>query len=167
MSLSDLLCCAVLLDGGPSSTKGDLVEELLTHLAEAGHVTHADIPALRDAVLRREQLGSTGIGRGLAIPHARYASLSRALGILAVCRQPVEFDSLDGEPVDLIVLVLAPPAEPGRHLGAVARDGERLLRCLADVAFCQRLRQVKLAECVDPERWLREILDDHSSSSPF
>src|SRR6185437_14649271 len=100
MCPSDIFVRTAILDGGPSVAKAELVGHLLTLLAESGHIPVESVPELRDAVMRRELLRSTGIGRGLAIPHARYAGVTRPLGILSVCRPPVEFDSLDGEPVD-------------------------------------------------------------------
>ena len=146
MPLADIFNTTAVLDGGPALGKADLVGQLLTLLAEAGHVPHADVPALQAAILRREHLGSTGIGRGLAIPHARHAAVARLLGVLALCRPTVNFDSLDGEPVDILALCLFPPDRPGQHLGEVSRGSEGLVRNLADEEFCRRLRQARSAE---------------------
>src|SRR5579862_8714747 len=112
MSLGDIICHTAILDGGPAVGKADLVARLATLLADAGHVPHADVPAITAAVLRRERLGSTGIGRGVAVPHARHAAVARPLGVLAVCRPPVWFDAIDAEPVDILALVLTPPDRP-------------------------------------------------------
>src|SRR4051812_5380994 len=98
MCLADIFIRTAVLDGGPAASKEELVGQLLALLAATGHVPRAVVPAILAAVLRREQLGSTGIGKGLAIPHARHPSVTRPLGILAACRTPVDFGSLDGEP---------------------------------------------------------------------
>lgn len=146
MSLADIFVCTTILDGGLTLSKAELVGRLLILLAQTRHVPHADVPALQDAVLRRERIGSTGIGKGLAIPHAKHQDVQRPLGILAVCRPPVEFDALDGEPVDIIALILSPPDQPGQHLGEASRGSEGLVRRLADERFCGRLRRAESAE---------------------
>jgi mannitol/fructose-specific phosphotransferase system IIA component (Ntr-type) len=89
MPLADIFVHTAILEGGPGLGKADLVSSLLEWLAEAGHIPHAEVPTILDAVLRRERLGSTGIGRGIAVPHARHPAVARTLGILAVCRAPV------------------------------------------------------------------------------
>jgi mannitol/fructose-specific phosphotransferase system IIA component (Ntr-type) len=149
MSLADLFVSTAILDGGPAIGKAEVVGRLLTLLAQAGHIPHDDVPALQNAVMRREQLGTTGIGRGVAVPHAKHAAVVRPLGILAVCRRPVWFDSLDGEPVDIVALILSPRDRPGIHLGEASRGSEVLSRNLADEGFCGRLRQARSAEEIE------------------
>jgi mannitol/fructose-specific phosphotransferase system IIA component (Ntr-type) len=179
VGLTDLFVCTAVLDGGPLLGKATLVQQLLTRLAKAGHFPDTQVPAVLAAVLRREQLGSTGIGCGVAVPHTRHAAVPRPLGVLAVCRQPVGFDALDGEPVDLVALCLFPPDRPGDHLGEVSRRSAGLSRHLADADFCRRLRQATSAEeiaelvemegrgmtrrewaaCTDPAAMLRLLRD--------
>jgi mannitol/fructose-specific phosphotransferase system IIA component (Ntr-type) len=149
MSLSDLFVRTAILDGGPDLGKAKVVDRLATLLAGAGHVPQADVPAIIAAVLRRERLGSTGIGRGVAVPHARHAAVGRPTGVLAVCRWPVEFDAVDGEPADIVALILSPPDRPGIHLGEASRGSEALSRHLADDGFRGRLRQARSAEEVE------------------
>src|SRR5262245_56052223 len=141
MPLADIFDTTAIIDGGPDLPKAKLVGHLLTLLAQTGNVPHADVPALQIAILRRERLGSTGIGRGLAVPHAKHHAVQRPLGMLAVCRPPLEFDALDGEPVEIIALFLSPPDRPGQHLGEASRGSEALVRRLADENFCGRLRR--------------------------
>lgn len=146
MSLASTFVFTAIIDGSTAVSKAELIGRLLTLLAQAGHVAHAAVPDMRDAILRREHLDSTSIGEGLAIPHAKHQDVQRPLGVLAVCRPPVEFDALDGEPVDIIALILAPLDRPGQHLGEASRGSEGLVRRLADEPFCQRLRQAESAE---------------------
>jgi mannitol/fructose-specific phosphotransferase system IIA component (Ntr-type) len=146
MRLGDFFVSTMILDGGPALSKDELIGRLVTRLAETGHILEADVPDVLFAVRRREQLGSTGIGKGLAVPHAKHAAVQRPLGVLAVCRAPVWFDAIDGEPVDVVALLLAPPDRPGQHLGQASQGSEVLVRRLADEAFCRRLRQTESAE---------------------
>ena len=80
-----------------------------------------------DVVQQREKLGSTGIGNGIAIPHGKLAKLERLFGLFARLDRPIDFESLDGQPVDLVFLLLAPESAGADHLKALARVA-RLLR---------------------------------------
>src|SRR5207237_2547988 len=102
----------------------------------------ADLEDITRASLRRELLGSTGIGRGVAIPHTKHASVDRLVGTLAVAPQGVAFDSLDGEPVYIFVLLISPQDRPGDHLRAL----ENVSRCLRDDSFVKALRQATSRE---------------------
>ena len=82
-----------------------------------------DIPArpVLDAVIEREKLGSTGVGHGVAIPHARTDLVDQVCGVFARLKQPVDFDAVDGRPADLIFLLLAPEDAGAEHLKALAQ----------------------------------------------
>ena len=75
-----------------------------------------------DVLTQRERLGSTGIGSGIAIPHGKLAKLDRLFGVFARLERPVDFEALDGQPVDLMFLLLAPEAAGADHLKALARS---------------------------------------------
>jgi nitrogen PTS system EIIA component len=77
-------------------------------------------------LLKREQLGSTGVGSGVAIPHARLVELKRACGILTRLRRAIDFDAIDGRPVDLVFMLLLPTASTGEHLTALAAVSRKL-----------------------------------------
>jgi mannitol/fructose-specific phosphotransferase system IIA component (Ntr-type) len=85
------------------------------------------------------ELGSTGIGRGVAVPHTKHASVHELVGAVAVSDQGVDFDSLDGEKVHLLFLLISPPDRPGDHLRAL----ENISRQLRDDTFCRFLKQSK------------------------
>ena len=87
-------------------------------------------------MLRREQLGSTGIGRTIAIPHSRHASVTRLIGTVGVSRAGVPFDSIDGEPVHVLVLLISPQDRPGDHLRAL----ECVVQTMRDDAVVESLR---------------------------
>jgi len=94
-------------------------------------VRHADVPDLDqetilDALLQREQLGSTGVGGGIALPHARIGGLDRFIGLFARLDRPVEFEAVDERPVDLVFLLLVPANATNEHLQALACVSRRL-----------------------------------------
>ena len=103
-------------------------KQLLLELSQAmsGRVA-IDHRLIFETLLKREKLGSTGIGQGIAIPHGKVAALSRVYGLFARLRAPVEFDSVDGRPVDLVFVLLAPEHAGADHLKALAKIS-RLLR---------------------------------------
>ncbi|GBD43586.1 Nitrogen regulatory protein [bacterium HR40] len=96
-----------------------------------------DVERIVDALLEREKLGTTAIGGGIAIPHAKLPELDRMVGAFARLAEPVDFEALDGKPVDLVFVLLAPENASAEHLKALAR----LARLLRDPALCERLRR--------------------------
>ena len=124
MALSDLIPeGGVVVDLGASSRK-----QVLQTLADiAAEATGLKARPIFDAVLQRERLGSTGMGQGVAIPHARLEGVKRVSGVFARLRQPVDFEGPDGQPADLIFMLLAPNDSGAEHLKALARIS-RLLR---------------------------------------
>jgi len=89
-----------------------------------------------EVLAERERLGSTGIGRGIAIPHGKLSELSRLYGLFARIERPIPFDAIDDQPVDLLFVLLAPVEAGAEHLRALAL----VSRLLRDAAICQKLR---------------------------
>jgi PTS system nitrogen regulatory IIA component len=118
-------------------------DALLRVLAEeaAARIGHSG-PAILEALQGRERLGSTALGRGIAMPHARLPWPDAKLAILARLKRPIEFDARDGEPVDLVFLVLWPEEEAEGFLPALSG----ICRALRDSQFPRQLRQAKSAE---------------------
>ena len=106
-----------------ASDKDRLLRELC---ARAGKALNLDVESISKDILKREELGSTGVGGGVAIPHARIPNLNRAYGILARLRRPIEFNAIDGKPVDVVFLLLLPPTPEGEQLNALASVARRL-----------------------------------------
>jgi nitrogen PTS system EIIA component len=109
----------------------------------------------KEAVIREMtqallELGSTGIGRGVAVPHTKHPSVNRLVGTVAVSPEGVDFDSLDGEKVQLFFLLISPPDRPGDHLRAL----ENISRQLRNDTFCKFLKQAK-----SPEE-IKQLLDE-------
>lgn len=120
MKLEDLLTPQTTLVGVSASDKTRLLTELSTRAAQT--LGCAATAIARD-ILKREELGSTGVGSGIAIPHARIANIAKPFGLLARLKRPIEFDAIDGRPVDLVFLLLQPATSASdlNALAAVAR----------------------------------------------
>jgi nitrogen PTS system EIIA component len=131
MKISDLLSPTDVMIDVRASNKRLLLQELAAKAA-ASLGLGGDLVA--SCLLKREELGSTGIGRGVAIPHARLPDLQRPYGLLAKLKHPIEFDAIDGQPVDIVFVLLLPSAEESGQLGALAlvartlRPPENLVR---------------------------------------
>ena len=124
MDISDLLTPERVIANLHATSKKQALQELARRAAE---LTGESERAVFDVLLERERLGTTGVGGGIAIPHGRLAGLSTMFGLFARLERPVEFESIDERPVDLIFLLLAPATAGGDHLKALARVS-RLLR---------------------------------------
>ena len=138
MKISDLLLPADVMIDIKASNKPRLLQEFAAKAADSLGL-HAD--RIAPHLLKREELGSTGIGRGVAIPHCRLPDLQRPYGLLAKLKQPIEFDAIDGEPVDIVFVLLLPAAAEDRQLGPLALVA-RTLRLPENLA---RLRSAKNA----------------------
>lgn len=128
MTLSDLLardCVAVDLK---VTSKKQLVQEMAELIVNCGCMVNAPINTrdIVNAAMERERLGSTGVGSGVALPHARIEGLDKVKVALARLETPIEFESIDDRPVDIAVLLLAPPEAGSEHLRALAQISRRL-----------------------------------------
>ncbi len=115
------------------SSKKQALQELASHAAE---ITGLHERTIFDVLLARERLGSTGVGNGIAIPHGKLADLDKPYGLFARLAEPIDFDAVDDQPVDLVFLLLAPESAGADHLKALAR----VSRLLRDKATCEKLR---------------------------
>jgi PTS system nitrogen regulatory IIA component len=133
MKLTDVLSEDAIVPELRGQTKGEVVRELALNLA----ATYPGIDAARlEGVLwERERLGSTAIGDGIAIPHAKLSGLTRVVGAFARHPRGVDFDALDGQPSKLFFVLVAPEDSVGQHLKALAR----VSRLLRDAEFRDRL----------------------------
>jgi fructose-specific phosphotransferase system IIA component len=119
MKISDLLNEKVIKVGLESEEKEEAFEELIDLLVRDGRLTDRD--AAREAILEREEKQSTGIGRGVAIPHGKSDSIEELTAALGTSPDGIEYDSLDGEPVSVVFLLLANAHNPGPHIEALAQ----------------------------------------------
>jgi PTS system fructose-specific IIA component/PTS system nitrogen regulatory IIA component len=144
MRMSDFVVREAIVPALNASTKESVIREMVEHLAAAGQFKGADVEDVVRAIQKREMLGSTGIGRGVAIPHTKHCAVDRLVGTVAVSPTGVPFDSLDGKPVFVFVLLISPQDRPGDHLRAL----ENVSRCLRDDAFVNQLRASSTREGV-------------------
>lgn len=133
-----------------AADKESVIREMVGALVQAGAVHEGEHEGIIKAIMKREELGSTGIGRGVAVPHTKHPSVDRLVGTVAVSAAGVDFNSLDGERVQLFFLLVSPPDRPGDHLRAL----ENISRQLRDGMFCKFLKQAKSSEEV------RQLLDE-------
>jgi nitrogen PTS system EIIA component len=155
MRMSDFVVKESISPDLAATTKEGVIREMVENLRAAGYFKGSEPEDIVKAILKREQLGSTGIGRGVAIPHAKHASVDRLVGAVAVSKTGVNFDSLDGEPVHVFVMLVSPNDRPGDHLRAL----ENVSRCLRDDSFVKALRNAADANAI----W--ELLTDEQTGN--
>jgi PTS system fructose-specific IIA component/PTS system nitrogen regulatory IIA component len=158
MKFADFVSVEAIRSDLHASTKEGVVREMAESLLEAGRISASEIESIVKAIMKREELGSTGIGRGVAVPHTKHPSVDRLVGTVAVSREGVDFESLDGEKVQLFFLLISPPDRPGDHLRAL----ENISRQLRDDMFCKYLKQAKTKEDIQQ---LLEEADNHQFSA--
>jgi PTS system nitrogen regulatory IIA component len=124
MHLGDLISPKDVVPSLKAQGKKQLLQDLSARAARTAGLPERDV---FDVLWQREQLGSTGLGQGVAIPHGKLAGVKRIVGVFARLAEPVEFDAVDGEPVDIVLVLLAPEGAGADHLKALARIS-RLLR---------------------------------------
>jgi PTS system nitrogen regulatory IIA component len=141
MPLTDLVAPNAVIPALKANSKKQVVQELA---AKAAELTGQNEREIFETLLQREKLGSTGVGNGIAIPHGKLAKLDKLFGLFARLDRPVEFDALDGQPVDLVFLLLAPEAAGADHLKALAR----VARLLRDPEVAKKLRDSRDATTI-------------------
>src|SRR5262245_57289076 len=117
MKIKDFLSAADVAVDVRAADKASLLKDLATRAAAALNLS---VDMVVSEIAKRDELGSTGIGRGVAIPHARLREIKKPLGLLARLKSPIEFDAVDGQPVDLVFLLLLPASSPLDQLNALA-----------------------------------------------
>jgi nitrogen PTS system EIIA component len=142
MRLSEFVVREAILAQMDATTKEGVIRAMVASLHMAGQFQGADLDDIVRAVLKREELGSTGIGRGVAIPHAKHPCAQRLTGTIAVAPEGVDFKSIDGDKAFVFVLLVSPQDRPGDHLRAL----ENVSRCLRDDNFVRALRQSRTRE---------------------
>jgi len=123
-----------------STEKADILKELVDLLANVTDI--GDKKLILKALVDRENLGSTGIGQGIAIPHGKTDRVKDIIAVLGISKKGVNFDALDGEAVYLFFLLVAPKENPGPHLKALAQ----ISRLLRDSFFCELIKRCKTAD---------------------
>lgn len=141
MTLTDLVAPQAVIPSLKVNNKKQALQEIAAKAAAISECSERDI---FDVLIQREKLGSTAIGNGIAIPHGKLGKLSRLVGLFARLDRPIDFDALDGQPVDLIFVLLAPEGAGADHLKALAR----IARMLRDQQLANKLRDARDAEAI-------------------
>ena len=136
MDLGDLIAPEGVIPSLKVKSKKQALQELS---AQAAKLTGLDQRDIFDTLLQRERLGSTGLGNGIAIPHGKLVALDRIVCLFARIDPPIDFEAIDGQPVDLVFLLLAPEGAGADHLKALAR----ISRLLRDPVAIEKLRRSK------------------------
>src|SRR5579862_4786463 len=140
MDISDLLSPDAVIPALKVQAKKQLLHELAVR---AQAVTGLPERKVFEVLVERERLGTTGVGQGIAIPHGRLA-ISRIAGVFARLDQPIAYEAVDGQPVDLVFMLLAPEGAGADHLKALAR----VSRLLRNQSVCEKLRAAKDPEAI-------------------
>ena len=141
MPLTDLVAPNAVVPGLKANNKKKAIQELAARAAKLSGLSER---AILEVLMQREKLGSTGVGNGVAIPHGKLPKLDRLFGMFVRLEKPIDFDSLDGQQVDLIFLLLAPEAAGADHLKALAR----VARLLRDPEVARKLRDSRDADAL-------------------
>jgi PTS system fructose-specific IIA component/PTS system nitrogen regulatory IIA component len=158
MKFSEFIKVEAIRASVQSEDKPTVIRELITALVQTGHIAPEDQESIWSAIMKREELGSTGIGRGVAVPHTKHPSVDHPVGTVGISQEGVDFNSLDGEKVNLLFLLISPPDRPGDHLRAL----ENISRQLRNDMFCKFLKQAK---SVDDIQQLLEEADNNQFAS--
>lgn len=145
MKFADFISRQAISADLSADDKEGVIREMVQGLVDAQKIDAGEFESIVKAIMKREELGSTGIGRGIAVPHTKHGSVDKLVGTVAVSREGVDFNSLDGERVQLFFLLISPPDRPGDHLRAL----ENISRQLRDDTFCRFLKQSKTSEEIE------------------
>ncbi|HEX5453701.1 MAG TPA: PTS IIA-like nitrogen regulatory protein PtsN [Stellaceae bacterium] len=153
MNIADLLAPRAVVAQLRAGSKKQVLQEIARRAAPL-----IEVPDRRiyEVLAERERLGTTGIGKGVAVPHGKLPELTRLWGMFARLERPVLFEAVDDQPVDLVFMLLAPAEAGAEHLRALAR----VSRLLRDEAICQKLRGT------DSPDALYALLADRTETSP-
>ncbi|MCP4376863.1 MAG: PTS sugar transporter subunit IIA [bacterium] len=119
MNLSAIMVDDAIIPAMTATTRDDAIVELIGALVDVGAIADSNAQGFTDAIIARETQASTGIGNGVAFPHARVKGVKNPIVAIGCSHEGIEFNSIDAKPVDLIVLLLSNPDEPGEHLEAM------------------------------------------------
>lgn len=154
---ADFLTVERISAANPAASKKRVLEEVAGLLASASEALSQG--AVFDKLLERERLGSTGLGNGIALPHARMAGVSEARGAFVQLQSKADFDAIDQQPVDLVFGLLVPEEATEEHLQLLAR----LATLFSDTRFCNRLRKAKNPQALLDEFILQEPIPQSAS----
>jgi PTS system nitrogen regulatory IIA component len=144
MKLGEFVVKEAIVADLAATTKEEAVKEIIASLTRTGNIKQEEAQSVFQAIMKREELGSTGIGNGVAVPHTKHPSVSKMVATVAVSKKKLDFLSIDRGPVDLIFLLVSPPDRPGDHLRAL----QLISQHLREEMFCRFIRQSATSEAI-------------------
>lgn len=144
MKLSDIMVGDAIVADLSADDRDAAIEQMVRSLAEAGAIPKKNVQEIIDAVLERESQATTGIGRGVALPHAKLKCIKKAVGTIARSAQGIDFSALDSKPVYSVILLLSNPDDPDEHLQAM----ETIFKHVQREIFRKFLRQSETKEAI-------------------
>ena len=156
MKLADVICQEAIVAQFGSAERDAVIEELVQSLGSHKKMKAADVKALATAVIKREKEASTGIGKGVAVPHVKHKSVTEPVAVVGCSQEGIDFASLDKQPVYSVFLLLSPAENPDKHLQAM----ETIFKNLQKEDFRRFLRQARTAEAIIEA--IKDADDDNS-----
>ena len=144
MKLSDIIVPDALIPDLSAATRDEAIEQLIAALAEAGAISKRSVKEAQTAVLARENQATTGIGKGIALPHAKIKSVKKVMGAIGRSGRGLDFNALDSKPVYIVLLLLSNPDNPDEHLQAM----ETIFKHVQRDIFRKFLRQSETSEAI-------------------
>ena len=150
MKLSEIFCFDSMRPKLGSDDRNEVIAELVSALADAKHLGKASKEDVTKAIIKREDDASTGIGKGVAVPHVKHKSIKKAVAAIGISEADIDFSSLDKQPVYTVILLISPADDPDKHLQAM----EQVFKLLQDDKCRKFLRQAQT------EKQIKDILVD-------
>ena len=144
MKLSDIVVSGAIVPQLAARTRDEAIGELVVALAEAGAVSKQNVDDIRKAILAREAQATTGIGKGVALPHAKLKGIKKPVATIGCSAEGIDFASLDSKPVYSVILLLSSPDNPDEHLQAM----ETIFKHVQRDIFRKFLRQSETREAI-------------------
>jgi mannitol/fructose-specific phosphotransferase system IIA component (Ntr-type) len=155
MKLSDIVCTGAIVVRLKSKQRDDAIKELVQALGKSGAIPKSSVDTLAKAVIKRENEASTGIGKGVAVPHIKFADVKDPIAAVGCSADGIDFASLDKQPVYSVILLISPVSNPDKHLQAM----ETVFKNLQKDDFRRFLRQAQSVKEIE------EILSDADGSA--
>jgi mannitol/fructose-specific phosphotransferase system IIA component (Ntr-type) len=150
MRFADIVPENCILDNVEATDKENVINVLIASLVKLEQISEADVAVIYKAVMDREELGSTGISNGVAIPHSKITEVTKTVCLFARSQNGVPFDAIDGDPIFIFFMLLSPKQEAAAHLEGLAF----ISRAIRDSKFIKFLRDAKTVQEI------RELLDE-------
>ena len=144
MKLADIMVTEAITADLQATTRDDAIRELVTALADAGAIPTKSVDDVVKAIIKREGQATTGIGKGVALPHAKIDSIKSPVGVIGRSAEGIDFSSLDSKPVYSVILLLSSPDNPDEHLQAM----ETIFKHVQRDMFRKFLRQSETSEAI-------------------